>query len=148
MSTQPRVALFCETFHEVNGVALTARQLVAFAKRRGHPFLAELGGPQVAQFTEGSVTRLELPRGWASFGIERDLRYDLFFWRHLGQARRLGRRSRQAARHRHRFQGSPLPRRLDRPHPGIRSQWQVFGPFLDAPRLSQRQTERAQYRQG
>jgi phosphatidylinositol alpha 1,6-mannosyltransferase len=88
MSTQPRVALFCETFHEVNGVALTARQLVAFAKRRGHPFLAVLGGPQVAQFTEGSVTRLELPRGWASFGIERDLRYDLFFWRHLGQARR------------------------------------------------------------
>ncbi len=88
MSTQPRVALFCETFHEVNGVALTARQLVAFAKRRGHPFLAVLGGPQVGQFTEGSVTRLELPRGWVSFGIERDLRYDLFFWRHLGEARR------------------------------------------------------------
>jgi phosphatidylinositol alpha 1,6-mannosyltransferase len=88
MSTQPRVALFCETFHEVNGVALTARQLVAFAKRRGHRFLAVLGGPQVAQFTEGSVTRLELPRGWVSFGIERDLRYDLFFWRHLREARR------------------------------------------------------------
>jgi phosphatidylinositol alpha 1,6-mannosyltransferase len=88
MSTPPRVALFCETFNEVNGVALTARQLVAFAKRRGHPFLAVLGGPRVAQFTEGSVTRLELPRGWASFAIERDLRYDLFFWRHLGEARR------------------------------------------------------------
>jgi hypothetical protein len=25
MSSQPRVALFCETFHEINGVALTAR---------------------------------------------------------------------------------------------------------------------------
>jgi len=84
----PRVALFCETFHEINGVALTARQLVEFAKRRAHPFLAVLGGPRLAQYTEGSVTRLEFPRGWASFGIERDLRYDLFLWRHLGEVRR------------------------------------------------------------
>lgn len=88
MSMAPRVALFCETFHEINGVALTARQLVEFAKRRAHPFLAVLGGPRLAQYTEGSVARLELPRGWASFGIERDLRYDLFLWRHLGEVRR------------------------------------------------------------
>jgi len=88
MTSQPRVALFCETFHEVNGVALTARQLVDFAKRRARPFLAVLGGPRVAQFTEGSVTHLELPRCWASFGIERDLRYDLFMWRHLGVVHR------------------------------------------------------------
>jgi phosphatidylinositol alpha 1,6-mannosyltransferase len=88
VSSIPRVALFCETFHEVNGVALTARELVEFAKRRAHPFLAVLGGPRLAQYTDGSVTRLELPRSWASFGIERDLRYDLFLWRHLGQVRR------------------------------------------------------------
>jgi phosphatidylinositol alpha 1,6-mannosyltransferase len=88
VSLAPRAALFCETFHEVNGVALTARQLVEFAKRRSHPFLAVLGGPRLAQYTEGSVTRLELPRGWASFGIERDLRYDLFLWRHLSEVRR------------------------------------------------------------
>jgi phosphatidylinositol alpha 1,6-mannosyltransferase len=88
VSLAPRVALFCETFHEINGVALTARQLVEFAKRRAHPFLAVLGGPRLAQYTEGSVSRLELPRGWASFGIERDLRYDLFLWRHLGEVRR------------------------------------------------------------
>jgi phosphatidylinositol alpha 1,6-mannosyltransferase len=88
VSAQPRVALFCETFHEVNGVALTARQLVDFARRRGHPFLAVLGGARLAEYTEGSVTRLELPRSWASFGIERDLRYDLFLWRHIGEVRR------------------------------------------------------------
>ena len=88
MSSQPRVALFCETFHEVNGVALTARQLVDFAKRNAHAFMAVLGGPRRAQFADGSVTRLELPRSWASFGIERDLRYDLFLWRHLGEVRR------------------------------------------------------------
>ena len=88
MSAQPRVALFCETFHEVNGVALTSRQLVDFARRRAHPFLAVLGGARLAEYTEGSVTRLELPRSWASFGIERDLRYDLFLWRHIGEVRR------------------------------------------------------------
>jgi hypothetical protein len=85
---QPRVALFCETFHEINGVALTARQLVDFAKRRARPFLTVLGGHPRAQHQDGSVTHLELPRGWASFGIERDLRYDPFLWRHLREVRR------------------------------------------------------------
>jgi phosphatidylinositol alpha 1,6-mannosyltransferase len=88
MTAEPRVALFCETFQEINGVALTARQLVAFAARNGRPFLAVHGGPKVATCAEGSVTRLELPRGPLSFAIESDLRYDLCFWRHGAAARR------------------------------------------------------------
>jgi phosphatidylinositol alpha 1,6-mannosyltransferase len=88
LSAGPRVALFCETYQEINGVALTARQLVAFAKRRGQPFLAIHGGPRVAKFTDEVVTRLELPRGPVSFAIESDLRYDLCFWRHARVARR------------------------------------------------------------
>ncbi len=88
MTAELRVALFCETFQEVNGVALTARQLVAFAARNGRPFLAVHGGPKVATFAEGSVTRLELPRGPLSFAIESDLRYDLWLWRHAAEARR------------------------------------------------------------
>jgi phosphatidylinositol alpha 1,6-mannosyltransferase len=88
MTAVPRVALFCETFQEVNGVALTARQLVAFAQRQGRPFLAVHGGPRVANFHKGSVTRLELPRGPLSFPIESDLRYDLWLWRHAQEARR------------------------------------------------------------
>jgi len=88
MSSEPRVALFCETFHEINGVALTARQLVSFARRRARPLLAVQGGPQFARYQEGSITRVELPRSWASLGIESDLRYDPFLWRHLGEARR------------------------------------------------------------
>jgi len=81
-SACPRVALFCETFHEINGVALTARELVQFAKRSTRPFLAVLPGSQLASSEDGSVTQMELPRSWASFGIERDIRYDLFLWRH------------------------------------------------------------------
>jgi phosphatidylinositol alpha 1,6-mannosyltransferase len=87
VSAIPRVALFCETFREINGVALTARQLLAFAKRHDRPFLAIHGGPRAAKFTEGCVTRLELPRGPVSFAIESDLRYDLWLWRHAPQVR-------------------------------------------------------------
>jgi phosphatidylinositol alpha 1,6-mannosyltransferase len=88
MTAVPRVALICETFQEINGVALTARQLVEFAKRQERPLLAIHGGPRVAKFSEGSVTRLELPRGPLSFAIESDLRYDLWLWRHAQEARR------------------------------------------------------------
>lgn len=83
MNDAPRVALFCETFHEINGVALTARQLVAFARRNNLPFLSVRPGPWLRHFQDASTSCLELPRSFASFGIERDLRYDLFFWRHL-----------------------------------------------------------------
>jgi phosphatidylinositol alpha 1,6-mannosyltransferase len=89
MTSQPRVALFSETFREVNGAALTARQLVDFAKRRARPFLGVVGGPAFSRFQDGSVTHLELPRGWASFGIERDLRYDLCLWRHSARVQRV-----------------------------------------------------------
>lgn len=82
MTRTPRVALFCETFHEINGVALTARQLVAYAQRHGLPLLAIHGGKQKSRQQEGSVTRVELTRGWASVGIKRDLRYDFAFWRY------------------------------------------------------------------
>ena len=88
MIAGPRVALFCETFQEINGVALTARQLVAFARSSGRPFLAIHGGAGVARFVEGCVARLELPRGPLSFAIESDLRYDLWLWRHAAVVRR------------------------------------------------------------
>ena len=88
MSTTPRAAFFCETFHEVNGVALTARQLVAFAERHQYRMLAVHPGPALAEFERGSIRRIELPRGRASFGIERDLRYDLHLWRFLPMLRK------------------------------------------------------------
>ena len=82
MTTSPRVALFCETFHEINGVALTARQLVAYAERHGLPLLAVHGGKTPGTRDEGSVRRVELKRAWASIPIECDLQYDFFFWRY------------------------------------------------------------------
>ena len=88
MNAKPRTAFFCDTFHEVNGVALTARQLVAFAERHQYPMLAVHPGPALAQFERGSIRRIELQRGSASFGIERDLSYDLHLWRFLPALRK------------------------------------------------------------
>ena len=42
-SSPPRVAFFTDTYDEINGVALTSRQLAAFARRRGYPFLCVRG---------------------------------------------------------------------------------------------------------
>jgi len=88
MTDPPRVALFCETFHEINGVALTTRQLVSYAQRHGLPFLAIHGGLNPGAWDEGSVRRVELKRAWLSIGIERDLQYDLLFWRYLNRIRK------------------------------------------------------------
>jgi glycosyltransferase involved in cell wall biosynthesis len=80
----PRIAFFTDSFHEVNGVAHTSRMVEAFARDRGYPFLSAHAGPLTRRFEDGSVTRVELRRGIASFGVERDFGYDLLHWRHLG----------------------------------------------------------------
>jgi phosphatidylinositol alpha 1,6-mannosyltransferase len=82
MTPAPRVALFCETYHESNGVALTARQLVAYARRKNFPLLAIHGGKLPGASHEGSVRRIELKRSWLSVGIERDLEFDFAFCRY------------------------------------------------------------------
>ena len=87
MTADPRVALFCETFHEINGVALTARQLAAYAQRQNFPLLAVHGGKTTGTHDEGSARRVELKRAWPSIPIECDLKYDFFFWRYAGLIR-------------------------------------------------------------
>lgn len=88
MSREPRVALFCETYHEINGVALTVRQLVAFAGRKKLPLLAIHGGKNPRVEESGNVRRVELKRAWWSVPIESDLEYDLLFWRYLRRIRK------------------------------------------------------------
>jgi len=81
--TPPRVAYFPDSFHEVNGVAHTSRHFEAFARRRGLPFLCVRAGDRAQAITEdGSVWTLELPRGFLSFALEKDLRFDPAFLRH------------------------------------------------------------------
>ncbi len=80
----PRVAYFPDSFHEVNGVAHTSRHFEAFARRRNLPFLCVRAGDRGQALTEdGNVWTLELPRGFLSFALEKDLRFDPAFLRHI-----------------------------------------------------------------
>lgn len=85
MSTNlPRVAYFPDSFHEVNGVAHTSRHFEAFARRRNLPFLCIRAGDRAQALVEdGNVWTLELPRGIFSFALEKDLRFDPAFPRHI-----------------------------------------------------------------
>ncbi len=80
----PRVAYFPDSFHEINGVAHTSREFEAFIRRRNLPFLCIRAGNRTPHLlTEGELTTLELSRGRLSFGLEKDLSFDLGFFRHL-----------------------------------------------------------------
>ncbi len=80
----PRVAYFPDSFREVNGVAHTSRHFEAFARRRNLPFLCVHAGERGPAVTEdGGVWTLELPRGALSFALEKDLRFDPAFLRHI-----------------------------------------------------------------
>jgi glycosyltransferase involved in cell wall biosynthesis len=80
----PRVAFFPDSFHEVNGVAHTSRQFESFARQRNLPFLCVRAGNHNQAFTNHSnVWTLELPRGVLSFALEKDLRFDPAFPRHV-----------------------------------------------------------------
>jgi phosphatidylinositol alpha 1,6-mannosyltransferase len=79
-----RVAYFPDSFHEVNGVAHTSRQFEAFVQRRDLPFLSVRAGGRAQLYVRNSrVASLELKRGFLSFALEKDLRIDLGFVRHL-----------------------------------------------------------------
>ena len=80
----PRVAYFPDSFHEVNGVAHTSRHFEAFARRRNLPFLCVRAGDRAQAVREDEhVWTLELPRGFLSFALEKDLRFDPAFLRHI-----------------------------------------------------------------
>ena len=77
----PRVAYFPDSYHEVNGVAHTSRNLVAYAERRQLPLLCVRAGTRPEPVQQcGSVRTLELPRSAASVGVEKDLAFDPIFW--------------------------------------------------------------------
>ena len=82
-SKVPRVAYFPDSFHEVNGVAHTSRNFVAFAERQGLPFLCVRAGGRVEAFEQkGELRTLELGRSRLAVGLERDLHFDPVFFRY------------------------------------------------------------------
>jgi phosphatidylinositol alpha 1,6-mannosyltransferase len=83
----PRVAYFPDSFHEVNGVAHTSRNFVAYAKRHCLPFLCvcadEVGNIVNDRVSRrGDVQMLQLKRSRLAVRLEHDLYFDPFFFRH------------------------------------------------------------------
>jgi phosphatidylinositol alpha 1,6-mannosyltransferase len=85
----PRVAYLPDSFHEVNGVAHTSRNFVAYAERHRLPFLCVRAGARAVAFEQRNELRtLELGRSRSSVRMEKDLEFDTLFWRHVGVIRR------------------------------------------------------------
>lgn len=82
MEKSLRIALFPDTYDEVDGVANTCRQFEAFAQRRGFPLLIVHGGTTDNAHTDGSVTRISRRRSSFGFALDAKHRFDLLFWRH------------------------------------------------------------------
>jgi glycosyltransferase involved in cell wall biosynthesis len=81
---RPRVAYFPDSFHEINGVAHTSRNFLAYAERHNLPFLCVRAGTRETPFERrGNLCTLELPRSNAAVGMEKDLAFDPLFWRHV-----------------------------------------------------------------
>src|SRR5215471_7469664 len=91
MRDQPiRVALFSDTYLEVDGVANTARQYEAYARRNDLPFLLFHGGyDQEKIVREGAFHRVELPRSCFRFALDKKNAFDLGFIRHLRRVEKI-----------------------------------------------------------
>jgi glycosyltransferase involved in cell wall biosynthesis len=83
-----RVAFFTDSFHEVNGVALTSREFVRFARRRGLPMFSVHAGPVKGVAQDGSVDTFEFQRGPVRWNLEHDLAIDFFFMRYRSRLRK------------------------------------------------------------
>ena len=81
----PRVAYFPDSFLEVNGVAMTSKRLIGYAKRNGYPFLCIYAGKKTGSHAEGNITYLSLKRSPVAFKMDEDLAYDPLFQRHVNR---------------------------------------------------------------
>jgi glycosyltransferase involved in cell wall biosynthesis len=83
------VAYLPDSFHEVNGVAHTSRNFVAYAERHALPFLCIRAGTRQQQFEQrGELRTLELRRSRFSIRMEKDLDFDPLFWRYANAIHR------------------------------------------------------------
>ena len=99
-TAKPRVALFPDSFCEVNGVANTLRHFVSHAEQHQIPILCvhAVGTGQDATqgnkpLEEGSTSEMKvrflaLARSRIAFRLERDLAFDPFFIRHASRIER------------------------------------------------------------
>ena len=84
----PRVAFFPDSFLEVNGVAMTSKRLIGYAKRHGYPYLCIHAGKKTETASDESIKYLSLKRSAVAFPMDEDLKYDPLFQRHTNRVLR------------------------------------------------------------
>ncbi|MEZ5399909.1 MAG: glycosyltransferase family 1 protein [Bryobacteraceae bacterium] len=84
----PRLALFADCYHEVNGVANTVRHLERYAVEQQLPVLCVRSGGKTRLVRDGAFGALELRRSPLCFPVDRDLEFDLLLNRHLPRIKR------------------------------------------------------------
>lgn len=77
-----RVAFFTDSFHEINGVAHTSRNLDSFAKRRQYPFLSVHAAPETKLEVNGQHRELNLGRSALAIPLDNGMSFDMLFFRH------------------------------------------------------------------
>ena len=85
MPWTPRIALFADTFHEVNGAARTCREWEAYARRKGVPLFVVRCGPASGTAPAEPAEGLEVSRGRLAFPVDAGLGFDLLLWRKLAE---------------------------------------------------------------
>ena len=88
MKKTPRVAYFPDSFLEVNGVAMTSKRLIGYAKKNGYPFLCIHAGKTTESKIDGPIEYLSLKRSPVAFKMDEDLAYDPLFQRHANRVLR------------------------------------------------------------
>lgn len=88
MKEVPRVAYFPDSFLEVNGVAMTSKRLIGYAKKNGYPFLCIHAGKKTETLDDDSIRYLSLKRSPVAFKMDEDLAYDPVFQRHANRVLR------------------------------------------------------------
>ena len=83
MNGWTRVAFFSDSYHGVDGVATTCRNIVEAARHRDLAFLAIHAGAKARSAKYGPVEILELDRGPIALNLDRHLKFDLLFFFHF-----------------------------------------------------------------
>jgi glycosyltransferase involved in cell wall biosynthesis len=77
----PRVALFADSYDQVNGAAMTLRRLVDYAEAHDYPFLCFYGTNEKEETRRGSVIEFPFRHSRISIDFDKGLNFDPLFLR-------------------------------------------------------------------
>lgn len=83
-----RIAYFADSLLEVNGVAMTSKNLIRYVQKREFPFICIYAGKKTAVSHDENLTYISLKRSPLSVAMDEGLKYDPLFQRHVSLVRK------------------------------------------------------------